>query len=575
MAVPTARDQLFLELVNRARLDPVGDAARQGIDLNQGLAAGTISASQKQVLTFNLLLNDAAYAHSAWMLAADAFSHTGANGTNPGTRMGNAGYAFTGNWSWGENIAWVGTTGVLDANAAVGQLYHNLFLSSGHRENMLNDYFKETGVSALTGQFTSGLVYNSEIMTQDFATSGAKNFVTGVAYYDTDNNHFYSIGEGRGSIAVKLLSGATLLSSGSTWVSGGYALSTTAFGTDEITFSSGGLAAPMGARFALGSSNVKIDLVNGSTIQSSVSATLTGAALNLLLLGINNTNGTGNDLSNSITGTTGANTLSGLGGNDVLAGGKGADILDGGAGTDMANYAASNASINVNLTSGVVSGGHAAGDKLVSIESVRGSAFDDVLTGNAGDNRIDGYLGSDTMVGGLGNDIYVVGATTDKVTELANQGVDIVETSLASYSLGALTAVEHLVFTNGTLIDVGFTGTGNNLNNIIIGGAANDTLNGGAGNDVIVGHAGNDILTGGAGNDQFKFVNLGFGHDKITDYADTIDHLSFALAVADSFNDFSISGNGTKSVTVTLGLDSIVITGAANITLASDDFIFA
>ena len=43
----TAADQYILELVNRARLDPAGEAARLGIDLNEGLAAGTISATPK------------------------------------------------------------------------------------------------------------------------------------------------------------------------------------------------------------------------------------------------------------------------------------------------------------------------------------------------------------------------------------------------------------------------------------------------------------------------------------------------------------------------------------------------
>jgi hypothetical protein len=35
MATATNQEQLFLELINRARLDPVAEAARQGIDLNQ------------------------------------------------------------------------------------------------------------------------------------------------------------------------------------------------------------------------------------------------------------------------------------------------------------------------------------------------------------------------------------------------------------------------------------------------------------------------------------------------------------------------------------------------------------
>lgn len=117
----------------------------------------------------------------SWMLNTDTFSHAGVNGFQPDDRMRSAGYSFTGNWSWDENIAWVGTTGTLDANAAIYQLHQNLFLSSGHRKNILNDGFNETGISAQTGQFTSGANFNAEMVTQGFAYSGTHNFVTGVA----------------------------------------------------------------------------------------------------------------------------------------------------------------------------------------------------------------------------------------------------------------------------------------------------------------------------------------------------------------------------------------------------------
>ena len=129
MATPTAQEQLFLELINRARLDPAAEAARYGIDLNAGLAAGTISTSQKQVLTFNENLNDSADLHTAWMLNTDTFSHTGSGGTNPGQRMAAAGYSFAPPGStWGENLAWAGSSGSIDANAYVLTLHKNLFL---------------------------------------------------------------------------------------------------------------------------------------------------------------------------------------------------------------------------------------------------------------------------------------------------------------------------------------------------------------------------------------------------------------------------------------------------------------
>jgi serralysin len=47
--------------------------------------------------------------------------------------------------------------------------------------------------------------------------------------------------------------------------------------------------------------------------------------------------------------------------------------------------------------------------------------------------------------------------------------------------------------------------TGNNLSNLLDGGAGADALNGGNGDDILIGGAGNDNLDGGAGNDQANF----------------------------------------------------------------------
>src|SRR5689334_6801581 len=132
MAAPTAQEQLFLELINRARLDPLGEAARQGLsDLNAGLVAGTISTAQKQVLTFNEFLNDSADGHTAWMLSTGLFQHAGPGNNNASQRMAAAGYDFSGSpSSWGENLAWAGSSAAIDANAYVLTLHKNLFLSA-------------------------------------------------------------------------------------------------------------------------------------------------------------------------------------------------------------------------------------------------------------------------------------------------------------------------------------------------------------------------------------------------------------------------------------------------------------
>src|SRR3546814_10113003 len=83
----------------------------------------------------------------------------------------------------------------------------------------------------------------------------------------------------------------------------------------------------------------------------------------------------------------------------MLDGGAGADLLDGGAGIDRVDYGSSGAGVVIDLADGAASGGEAAGDRLVGIEAVDGSAFADTLSGTeradwfgggAGDDRIDG-----------------------------------------------------------------------------------------------------------------------------------------------------------------------------------------
>ncbi|RUL95433.1 calcium-binding protein, partial [Rhizobium chutanense] len=81
---------------------------------------------------------------------------------------------------------------------------------------------------------------------------------------------------------------------------------------------------------------------------------------------------------------------------------------------------------------------------------------------------------------------YIVDNAADSVTENADEGIDAVRTTLASYTLGS--DVENLSFIGtGT-----FIGTGNDLANTIKGGAGADTLDGKAGADSLIGGAGDD-----------------------------------------------------------------------------------
>ncbi|MDX2307596.1 MAG: CAP domain-containing protein [Hyphomicrobium sp.] len=321
----TANEQLLLELVNRARLDPAAEAVRYGISLNEGLAPGTLSSRPMQPLAPNGYLVDSARKHSVWMINTDNFSHTGAGGSSAGTRMTQSGYAFTGNWTWGENIAWSGTTGTPNVTLTTIELHENLFLSPGHRTNILEDYFRELGTGITTGVFTSGgRNWNAVMATENFATSGAKFYVTGVAYTDRDNDKFYDVGEARSGVTVTVKSGATTLGTDVTETAGGYSVGVTTT-TGTVTFSGGGLTAPVSVSIIGGALNAKVDLVGWSTIYSSASATLGGGASSLRLLGSVDITGTGNTIANTITGNAGKNTINGHLGNDILTGGANTD----------------------------------------------------------------------------------------------------------------------------------------------------------------------------------------------------------------------------------------------------------
>lgn len=326
----------MLELVNRARLDPGAEASRHGITLNQGIAPGSISTSAKQPLALNSLLNDSARGHSQWMIDNDVFSHDEPGGIHFDDRMAAAGYTpiLTG----AENIAFRGTTGTVPFASFVTLQHGDLFKStSGHRQNILDPDFREIGIGALIGVFNDGSGnFNSVLTTQNFGTRSSAPIVTGVAYDDTVvNDDFYSVGEGRSGITVTVdqtVDGVT-----TTQTAGGYAV-TAAAGAADVIFSGGGLANAVTVGLTIGSSNVKIDLVDGRTIQSSASVTLEAGAHNLNLLGIASINGTGNDLANVIHGGSGKNKLLGAGGNDTLAGGRGADTLTGGANADKFDF---------------------------------------------------------------------------------------------------------------------------------------------------------------------------------------------------------------------------------------------
>lgn len=149
-----------------------------------------------------------------------------------------------------------------------------------------------------------------------------------------------------------------------------------------------------------------------------------------------------------------------------------------------------------------------------------GDATINTLAGGLGADTLDGKIGADTMIGGTGNDTYYVDNTLDIVTETSTLSteIDTVKSSI-SYTLG--TNVENLTLFGFAAIN----GTGNTLNNTLIGNSGANILNGGTGNDT---------LTGGVGNDIFVFntaINTFTNRDTITDFTTGADKIHLENAI--------------------------------------------
>ena len=284
------------------------------------------------------------------------------------------------------------------------------------------------------------------------------------------------------------------------------------------------------------------------TYLSNLSSTgpLANSYSNLIIDGIGNINGTGNNRNNIITGNSGNNSLDGGAGKDTIYGGAGNDILEGGTGIDSLIGGSGDDIYVVDSVADVVVELSAEGNDLVrssvtytlhaTLENLTltgaaaingtgndannllsGNSGSNILNGGAGNDTLDGGAGIDSLIGGSGDDTYVVDSVADVVTELAGEGTDLIQSSV-TYTIQ--NNVENLTLTGiGTI-----NATGNSASNVLTGNSGNNSLNGGAGDDTIFGGAGNDTLDGGTGADSLAG---GLGNDiyVVDSFADIIIEL--------------------------------------------------
>ncbi|ABA76442.1 MULTISPECIES: M10 family metallopeptidase C-terminal domain-containing protein [Pseudomonas] len=240
------------------------------------------------------------------------------------------------------------------------------------------------------------------------------------------------------------------------------------------------------------------------TVLSAVNFALGANLENLTLLGTADINGNGNAQNNVLIGNAGNNVLNGMGGLDTMIGGAGHDlyILDQAGELGLIQEQA-NEGTDTLYISYVAGAGTTVIDlnrnNLLNVENVTldnintgpftvlGNTSSNVLIGNIGNNVLDGGIGADYMAGGAGNDTYYVDNIGDTVVETGNSLTEIdTVLSTVSYALGNNVEVLALLGANN------LNGTGNALNNYMVGNIGDNILNGGAGADTLIGGFGND-----------------------------------------------------------------------------------
>jgi Ca2+-binding RTX toxin-like protein len=283
MAQPSAQEQYLLELVNRFRANPAaeynflvnsgdGDVISSlsyfGVNLSV-LASQWGSLVAAQPLAWSDQLNSSATAHNQLMINFNQQSHNLPGEPGLSVRINNAGansynavaeniYAYAQSpfhahagfaVDWGDN----------DTNAGNG-FGTGIQNPTGHRNNLLNDTYREAGFS-LIAENNSATAVGPLVATQHLGdrNTGTSEWLLGVAFRDMDDNDFYSTGEGLGGVTVNI-SKSGFSTSVQTGLAGGYQTLLPP-GTYSVKFSQNGTTLKNFSNVVVGAQSVKKDLL--------------------------------------------------------------------------------------------------------------------------------------------------------------------------------------------------------------------------------------------------------------------------------------------------------------------------
>jgi len=250
---PTDEEQLYVELINRARRDPSGEGVRLatstdpkivlsyeafGVNLNV-FAESMTRTNPVPPLSISASLTAAARLHSQDMFDQVFQDHVSSDGRTLVERVEQQNFV---NWkNLGENV-YINAFSVLHGHASFevdwGFGPNGMQDPAGHRATIHFDKLREVGVGVVNGMKEKPDKSNEagpQVVSQDFGTLQTdKPFLTGVAYHDLIPNHFYDLGEGLAGVTVTVGNSA-----GVTTNSGGYSVQLPGNGNFTATFSIG------------------------------------------------------------------------------------------------------------------------------------------------------------------------------------------------------------------------------------------------------------------------------------------------------------------------------------------------
>lgn len=274
---PTADEQYMLELINRARANPVAEAQRLLSSTDPYIQLGIsyfkvdqarlrrefASYSVQPPLAMNPHLLAAARRHSSDMARNNFQSHTGSDKSSVSDRITAAGYK---GGFLGENIysnlvssTYFAHAGfVIDWGNGPGGVQQGL----GHRVNVMGlgrTGYREVGVGIASRSGADAEKYGKLAVTQNFGTNVAStSFLLGVVYNDKNGDGICDPGEGLPGIKVTPSVGTHYAV---TSASGGYSIPFVQTpGQASVTFSGGVLDADVTRSFTMVRENVKVDL---------------------------------------------------------------------------------------------------------------------------------------------------------------------------------------------------------------------------------------------------------------------------------------------------------------------------